>query len=456
MNDRENFDMTQGQPKNEGDHTLGPEPVYPDDIDECFLDDNQQGIIPGTEPHVLPAPPSFPPANVMIQQRTQPYRQTKKKKHGFLKGIGLLVAALLISVSSIGGFAVLVNRGVVKLSPPQEQVTPTSDLNVEATDIVANTPAPLTQTSIVGMLTAQQVAQKVIPSVVCIENFSLNSMQPSGEGSGIIMTADGYIMTNAHVVAGASSLKVVLHDGASYEAKLIGADSTTDLALVKIEAEGLQPATFGNSESISVADQVMAVGNPGGMEFSSSVTSGIVSAVNREIVNESGYSMGCIQTDAAINPGNSGGALVNMKGEVVGINSSKIVANGYEGLGFAITINGAQPILSDLKEFGYVKNRAVLGVSYQFIDAMIARFNRVPQGIYILDINNPGVSDTGIQAGDIITQVEEIDLDSITVLTSVIAKKSPGDEIKVTIYRPSTRSTFSAVITLAEDRGIGS
>ena len=166
-----------------------------------------------------------------------------------------------------------------------------------------------------------------------------SEVSPAGEGSGVIFSEDGYIVTNQHVVDGATSLKVVTSDGTSYEAQLVGEDTQTDLAVLKIEAEGLTPAEFGSSEDLQVADEVMAIGNPGGLQLSSSVTMGYVSALNRAVTNsETGYTLNCIQTDAAINPGNSGGALVDMNGHVVGINSSKIAAVDYEGLGFAIPL----------------------------------------------------------------------------------------------------------------------
>ena len=198
------------------------------------------------------------------------------------------------------------------------------------------------QTTTSGQLSLQEVAEKVLPSVVCVQNYQRtqnnysyffggsddngSEEQDAAEGSGIIASADGYIITNAHVVDGADSLKVVLYDGSTYEAQLIGSDSVTDLAVIKIDAANLVPATFGSSDDLRVADQVIAIGNPGGMQFSSSVTVGYVSALNRTVTTEAGYTMQCIQTDAAINPGNSGGALVNTYGQVVGITSSKFVS----------------------------------------------------------------------------------------------------------------------------------
>jgi serine protease Do len=280
------------------------------------------------------------------------------------------------------------------------------------------------------------------------------SVQPASEGSGIIATSDGYIITNDHVVSGASSLKVILSDGKKYEAKLIGSDNVTDLAVIKINATGLPAAEFGSSDDLKVADTVMAVGNPGGMEFNSSVTIGYVSALNREITNsETGYTMKCIQTDAAINPGNSGGALVNSSGQVVGINSSKIVATGYEGLGFSIPINVAQPIISDLKQYGYVKDRAVLGISGQFIDSMTARFYDLPTGMYVNSINSSAVTAAGIKKGDVITKIDGKELTSDNTLTSYITTKKPGDTVTLNVQNSLTGENFTAKVKLSQATG---
>lgn len=374
------------------------------------------------------------------------------------------LACLLISASSIGGFVALVNNGYVTLSNGATAGSVSSSQS-SALSSPITTPTTLKAG---GALTAQQIAKKVIPSVVCIQNYQVSqtlnlqrrsgsdesAVSPASEGSGIITTSDGYIVTNAHVIAGADSLKVILSDGKSYEAKLIGSDTVTDLAVVKIEASGLTAAEIGVSSSLQVADTVMAIGNPGGLEFNSSVTIGYVSALNREITNsENGYTMKCIQTDAAINPGNSGGALVNAAGQVIGINSSKIVAQGYEGLGFAIPMDDARPIIDDLKKYGYVKDRAMLGISGQFVDTMISRFYGLPVGYYVSSVSNPSVNAAGIQAGDVITKIDGKDISSSSVLTSAIASKKPGETVSLSVSRTKTGKTFTASVTLAQSTG---
>ncbi len=384
------------------------------------------------------------------------------------------MACVIISGTSIMGFTALVNNGYVKLNNTQNSV---QDPAFTITKLVNSS----TNTAVTGSLTMQEIAKKVIPSVVCIQNYQIQqntrytlgranggsdngaagaadqpegSVNPTSEGSGIIATSDGYIITNDHVVSGASSLKVILSDGKKYEAKLIGGDSVTDLAVIKINASGLPTAEFGSSDDLKVADTVMAVGNPGGMEFNSSVTIGYVSALNREITNgETGYIMKCIQTDAAINPGNSGGALVNNSGQVIGINSSKIVATGYEGLGFSIPINVAQPIISDLKQYGYVKDRAVLGITGQFIDSMTARFYDLPTGMFVNSVTSSAVTSAGIKKGDVITKIDGKELTSDNILTSYITTKKPGDTVTLNVQNSLTGENFTAKVKLSQATG---
>lgn len=385
------------------------------------------------------------------------------KKRTVTKILCGVLACLMISAGSVGGFVALVNNGYVTLNSGASSGSASSS-QASSSSSILTTPT----TTKAGALTAQEIAKKVIPSVVCIQNYqvsqSLNlqrksgsdetAVSPTSEGSGIIISSDGYIVTNAHVVSGADSLKVILSDGKSHEAKLIGSDTVTDLAVVKIEATGLTAAELGSSSSLQVADTVMAIGNPGGLEFNSSVTIGYVSALNREITNsENGYTMKCIQTDAAINPGNSGGALVNSAGQVIGINSSKIVAEGYEGLGFAIPVDDAKPIIEDLKQYGYVKDRAMLGISGQFVDTMISRFYGLPVGYYVSSVVNPSVNAAGIEAGDVITKIDGKEINSSTVLTTAIAAKKPGETVALSVTRPKTGKTFTATVTLAQSTG---
>ena len=415
----------------------------------------------------------------------KPPKEKKPGRHLFRKVLVGVLACLVVSAGSVAGFAALINNGTIRIQQSGSGsaftiVKSSSSGTVSTTNTNATT----------NELTKQQVAAKVLPSVVCIENYGSSSskttqgnsnqygsngsnggsddsdefggsggtdgsaVSPTSEGSGIIMSTDGYIITNAHVVSGEKALKVVLYSGKTYSAKLVGSDSVTDLAIIKIDATGLTAAEFGSSSDMKVADTVMAVGNPGGLEFNSSVTVGYISALNREITNsETGNTMKCIQTDAAINPGNSGGALVNMKGQVIGINSSKIVATGYEGLGFAIPINTAQPIITQLKQYGYVKDRAMLGVSGDYVDAMTSRFYGLSSGFYISSVTSQYISNAGIQKGDVITKIDGKDVTSRNVVTSAVSAKKPGDTVTLTVSRASTDKTFTASVKLSQATG---
>lgn len=396
----------------------------------------------------------------------QPQKQPKPKKHGSKFGLKLLAVVLccaITSAASLGVFVVMIQNGVINVQSSEASSNAAFTISrVVNGDTSSDTSASSDGT--VSAMSDQDIAAKLTPSVVCIQNYQVtqnygfmqtdtsdSSVSPASEGSGIIMSEDGYIITNAHVVEGATSLKVMTSDGETYEAQLVGSDTVTDLAVVKIDATGLTAAEFGSSKDLRVADKVMAIGNPGGHELSSSVTIGYVSALNRAIANNTtGYTMEYIQTDAAINPGNSGGALINEYGQVVGINSAKISATGYEGLGFAIPIDTAQPIISDLIQYGYVKDRAVLGISGQFIDSMTGRFYGLPQGEYVAQLNSSEAQASGLQVGDVITAIDGQQLDSESTLRSAILSKKPGDTVTLQVYRSSTQQSATVELKLSE------
>ncbi|MGN0564053.1 MAG: S1C family serine protease [Candidatus Heritagella sp.] len=377
--------------------------------------------------------------------------------------LGIILCCLLISGISAASVIGLINAGYI-------QVTGSSTDKAQAAFTITKVvedgeTASSTADDGVKALTDAEIAEKVVPSVVCVENYQRVStgngrmngqtseeISPQSEGSGVIATADGYIITNAHVVEGADSLKVVLHDGTIYDAKLVGSDSVTDLALLKVEASGLTAAQFGDSDSLKVGDSVAAVGNPGGLQFSSSCTYGHISALNREVTtSEYGYSMDCIQVDAAINPGNSGGALVNQYGQVIGITSSKIVSTSYEGIGFAIPVNTVQSVITDLMNYGYVKDRAMLGISGQYVDATTASFYGLTQGWYVATVTNPSAIQAGLQKGDVIIAFNGTEIDSAASLTNLLMKKEPGDTVTLTVYRYVEQDTLELEVTLIEN-----
>ena len=302
-----------------------------------------------------------------------------------------------------------------------------------------------------------EIAKKVGPAVVGIRStmqqqtgFFGSTSQAQAEGSGIILSEDGYIATNNHVVDGATAVSVILNTGTELEAKIVGKDEQTDLAVIKIEpTEQLTVATIGDSTNLEVGERVVAIGNPMGLEFFGSVTEGIVSAVNRKITVDN-RTMSLIQTDAAINSGNSGGALINRFGEVIGINSVKVSSEGVEGMGFAIPSAEAKPIISDLLQYGYVKGRPVIGISTREVTEYMARAYSWPQGVQVMEVTGDSAKNAGLQQGDIITEVEGEKITDSDKLNEIKNKHNPGDKLKMTVYKYSTGRTETVEVTLSE------
>lgn len=342
--------------------------------------------------------------------------------------------------------------------PGQIENTPKSDektaLPGSDEKAVKNTDLPSIETSepTDGTLTVPEIYKKVKDSVVGIVVTITDGMQAGrGSATGIILSEDGYISTNAHVVDDAATVKVVLADGKEYDAKVIGYDENTDLAVVKIEASGLKPAEFGSSDALVVGESVVAIGNPYGMELAGSVTTGVVSAIDRHIAIENTY-MTLIQTDASINPGNSGGPLVNCHGQVIGITSSKVIYEGYEGIGFAIPISGATEIISELIQYGYIKNRPFIGIQGSDMNEQYSRIYNIPQGVYVVYVYpDSDAYAKGLKRGDIITAVDGVEIKSMAELDEQKSKHVPGDTIKLTVYR-NTRTVEISVL-LSESSG---
>ena len=297
------------------------------------------------------------------------------------------------------------------------------------------------------------VAQKILPSIVGIRvEFPVNSifLNQSGstataEGSGIIISEDGYILTNNHVVSSASSssyyslgeatkISVYLYnDSTAYEASIVGTDEETDLAVIKIDKTGLTAAELGDSDSVAVGEFAMAVGNPLGMQ--SSITAGVISGVNREVTDSDGKTFTVIQTDAAINSGNSGGALVNSQGQVIGINTLKVSATGVEGMGFAIPINSAKPIYEDLIQYNKVR-RPYIGISGRDLDQATAQRNNLVEGVYVVSVEEFSAAEkAGIKAGDVIVKADGTDVKTMDELNAVKNTHNIGDQMTIVVNR---------------------
>ena len=300
-------------------------------------------------------------------------------------------------------------------------------------------------------------AEVITPSVVNIkalttgsgDNFWNDGAPGASSGSGVIISSDGYIVTNNHVVADASDIQVTLDDKREYTAKIIGTDPSTDLALLKVDAQRLEAVRFGNSDSIRVGEWVLAVGNPFNLE--STVTAGIVSAKGRSInILEDSYSIeSFIQTDAAVNPGNSGGALVNTNGELVGINTAIITKSGrYEGYSFAIPANLAMKIIRDLKNYGVVQ-RGFLGVEINDLTVSQARsagYNSM-NGVFVLKINEKSAAEeAGMKQGDVIIGIDGQKIKNKAELLEQVARHGPGETVKIEFFRQGQRGTANIVL----------
>lgn len=308
--------------------------------------------------------------------------------------------------------------------------------------------------------TAAKASEKVSDSVVGILCYSddvpdqADTTTASSQGSGIIFSQDGYVITNAHVIGNsktAYAIRVVTSDGKVYKAGVVGYDSRTDIAVLKMDdAKGLTPATFGDSSQLEVGQDIIVVGNPGGLDYQNTTTKGVISALDRKLSTSSLTKY--IQTDAAINPGNSGGPLVNYYGQVVGITTSKIVSETYEGMGFAIPSQTVKSIVDTLIKNGYVEGRVKIGISGIAVTSDQASNYNIPQGIYVQSIVSGGPCDgTSLEEGDIITEVDGETITSFADVYAILETHKPGDKIKVKYYSSSS-GDGEVEITLQEDK----
>ena len=283
------------------------------------------------------------------------------------------------------------------------------------------------------------IAKKVLPSIVAIKikqtyrDFFGQLYDSEGTGSGIIIDGEGHIATNNHVVEHSNDIIVVLNNGKELPAKVIGKDAATDLAIIKVEEKNLPYAELGDSSKLDVGELAVAVGSPMGTDFAGSVTAGIISGLNRKVpIGE--RTMTLIQTDAAINPGNSGGALVNSEGKVIGINTIKFAESRVEGMGFAIPINEAKPIIKQLIENKKV-SRPMLGIEGQTLDKATADQYKVPQGVVVVSVTSgSGAEKAGLQRGDIITKIDDKQIYTIEEVVEIVGKHKVGDTLKAEVF----------------------
>ena len=395
-----------------------------------------------------------PPVHPVQPQDAQPPKK-KKKFNGKRVARSAVALVLAAAMGFAGGFVGAKFGGSGKVVI--QQVAPSS-----TADSASGSDSSITAASSSGSsLTTEQVADLVSPSVAVITTeqvvysqwswYGQNQVE-SGAGSGVIISSDGYILTCAHVVDGASTITVTIGDK-DYTATLVGEDTTSDIAVIKIDADGLTPATVGNSDSLKVGQSVMAVGNPLG-ELGGTVTGGMISALNRSVTIQGSSSvntMSLIQMDASVSPGNSGGGLFNMNGELVGIVNAKSSSSDAEGLGFAIPINDAIKVAQELLENGYVTGRPYLGITYLAVtDAQTASQLGVnAYGVYVVEVVKGGPAEkAGLQAGDRIVSVDGTEIASKDDLGTLMQKHAAGDTLSITIARDGQMQTVN--VTLGE------
>ena len=395
-----------------------------------------------------------PPVHPVQPQDAQPPKK-KKKFNGKRVARSAVALVLAAAMGFAGGFVGAKFGGSGKVVI--QQVAPSS-----TADSASGSDSSITAASSSGSsLITEQVADLVSPSVVVITTeqvvysqwswYGQNQVE-SGAGSGVIISSDGYILTCAHVVDGASTITVTIGDK-DYTATLVGEDTTSDIAVIKIDADGLTPATVGNSDSLKVGQSVMAVGNPLG-ELGGTVTGGMISALNRSVTIQGSSSvntMSLIQMDASVSPGNSGGGLFNMNGELVGIVNAKSSSSDAEGLGFAIPINDAIKVAQELLENGYVTGRPYLGITYLAVtDAQTASQLGVnAYGVYVVEVVKGGPAEkAGLQAGDRIVSVDGTEIASKDDLGTLMQKHAAGDTLSITIAREGQMQTVN--VTLGE------
>ena len=370
----------------------------------------------------------------------QPVQEMKpvKKNH-----VGLRITALALCCALLGG---VVGGGVAYYAGNRPGETSVNVSSRPATQVSVNTVDGK------NAMSDAEVYAAGVNSVVSINvtgtsgtNFFGQAVQTASAGSGFILTKDGYIVTNYHVVKDGETVKVTLYSGDEYEAKYVGGDEDYDIAVIKVEAADLQPVTLGDSGSLNVGDHVLAIGNPLG-ELTFSMSGGMVSCVNRAI-NVDGTPFNMIQTDASINPGNSGGPLFNQYGEVVGIVSAKYSSTGnesVEGLGFAIPINDVFAMIQDIMTNGYVTNKPYLGVTAGTMTKQMAAQYRydVTSGVFIYSVEEDSAADqAGLKMGDVITKVDDTAITSMEDLTVAKKQYSAGDTCTLTVYREGQETT---------------
>lgn len=410
----------------------------------------------------------------------QPFREADTYQTGSTrppKNHGGLIAVLLVAVILLGGIASVMSVLNIRLSRQLRSQTdpsnPVSFYNAQdttaATEEILPTQQPDTaeeswslelnkspqsaeNTPQEGGLSLQQIYQNTIDSVVSI--ICTLESGSNASGTGVILSSDGYILTNCHVVEGAAQIEVLFTDEQTLPATLVGSDTVSDLAILHVQTTDLSAAQFGDSSALRVGDTVVAIGDPLGVELRGTMTNGIVSAINRDLTL-SGRSMTLIQTNAALNSGNSGGPLLNCYGQVIGINTMKIGdymnSSGVEGLGFAIPSTTVKEIVDQLLNQGYVSGRPSFGFEGEAVSIFHQVYSHLPKGIYLTKII-PGshAEDRGLAVGDILLAIDNVRVTDLNTLSSILYSHQPGDVINLIVYRDGQQYALDMTVDEAE------
>lgn len=394
--------------------------------------------------------------------RNQPERSSKGARIAGWIALLLSVSVLMSSITGITVYKFMSNQDIVPVgtSETQSTETTTNDVNDNAseTESVEGTDkhfdiedAAKRQDNDRLALSTMEIAALGRPAVVAISTESTmtdmfgRSGPVEAAGSGFIITEDGYIVTNFHVVKGAETITVTMESGEVSESVLVGSDESNDIAVLKVDGENLPTVALGESSELQIGELAVAIGNPLG-RLSGTVTAGIISALDRTITID-GQTLSLLQTDAAINSGNSGGALFNSYGEVIGINTAKNAGTGVEGLGFAIPIDNAKPIIESLIRYGYIRGRTKIGISTRDVTAQMAHYYQLPEGVYVVEIDPLGPAyEAGVRQGDIIIAVDGEEIKTAAELLNMRNAKAPGDVLQVTVVRNNVEMNYDIVL----------
>lgn len=424
---------------------------------------------PAQSPYTQPSPAPY--GQPYTPQAPEARPQTRGSK------AFMIVLIVLLAVFSVGFFMLCGYLLRDAFSAPQSPVAPTSpsqeatlpagdtpsniipsdkDENLYSKDTVIDLkplPSDKDDTSKYTTQYAYNVISESTVGVVCYVKG--NNTAIKSQGTGIIISEDGYIVTNSHVIGDSKTLydvRITTVDGTSYEATVVGYDSRTDLAVLKVNGKNMKAAAFADSDEAYIGQDVIAVGNPGGMDFQNSLTKGILSAKDRKLNLSTQVSF--LQTDAAINPGNSGGALCNLHGQVIGVTSAKISSDAYEGMGFAIPSRTVKDVVDDLVAQGFVEGRVRIGITGQAVTSAMMQYYDIPSGILVSDIDEDGpCADTELEKDDIITMFDGKEIKSFSDMYNYLAEHKAGDKVTLTVYRMETDKTFEIEITLMADDG---